>query len=352
MDYYKILGVEKSATQEEIKKAYHKLAHKYHPDKSGGDEKKFKEVNEAYQVLSNTEKRKQYDAFGRVGADQFAGGGGPFNWGDMNFGRAEDIGDLKDIFDMFFEGFGGAGARRRTYRRGGDLELNITLTLEEVKSGKKVKTTFNTFTACEKCSGIGHNPDKGFAKCARCAGKGEVKEERSTFFGKFAQVAVCAACRGSGEIPNEECLRCGGSGRTKGVRNVEFEVRPGVEDGQIIKISKLGEAGEHKTESGDLYIRVHVKPHSTFTRHGIDLYTKMQVSLVDILLKRDLSINNIDGKQVKFKIPSGFTVGEELRIKGEGLTERGDLVIKLDASAPKHLSVKAKKLLEDLDQEL
>ena len=355
-DYYKILGIGRGASQDEIKRAYHKLAHKYHPDKSGGDEKKFKEINEAYQVLSDANKRKEYDRFGRVGGDPFSGGfqwgggGEPFGW-DVNFSGSEDFGDLKDIFDMFFEGANIRG-KRRTYRRGADLELNVALTLEEVKSGKTIESKFKTFVECKTCSGVGHSPEKGFSECSRCNGTGEIKEEKKTFFGNFTQVVACRDCRGAGQIPKEICKDCKGAGRIMGERIAKFDIRPGVEDGQIIKVNKMGEAGEHQTEAGDLYVRVRVKPHQNFTRAGNDLHTKAEVSLTDILLGKQQKVKNVDGKTVEFNIPAGFNLSDEIRVRGEGLTKSGDLVISLEAKAPEKLSTKAKKLLQDLDKEI
>ena len=361
-DYYKVLGVSRDASPEEIKKAYHKLAHKYHPDK-GGDEKRFKELSEAYQILSNQEKRKTYDTYGSnafKGAGFGAGtqGGWPFGQGgfgqggfNMNFG-GEDVGDIKDIFDIFFDGMGGTTRRRKTYKRGGDLELIAEITLEEAKAGKIIETSFDTFLKCKTCEGVGHDASAGFDTCSHCAGRGEVKEDRFTFFGNFSQVVPCKKCLGNGQIPKKTCSHCKGSGRIKGSKSVKFEIRPGIEDGQIIKLVGQGESGEYAQEPGDLYVRVKVKPHSVFVRRGNDVYATVPASITDILLARKKTMKGLGGGTVTYNIPAGFDLRDEIRVKGEGMTRSGDLVIQLDARSPKHLSSKAKKLIEDLEKEI
>lgn len=362
MDYYKILGVDKNSSPTEIKKAYHKLAHQHHPDK-GGDEKKFKEINEAYQILSNPEKKKQYDTFGSAGPGFGAGGpfgggnpfggaqGNPFGGGgwnvNFNGGNTEDI---QDIFDMFFGG--GRGGRRKTYRRGNDLEMIVQITLEEAKSGKTVENTFNTFVECDKCNGVGHNADAGFDTCSHCNGKGETREERSTFFGKFAQVVACKKCGGAGKIPKDICKKCSGEGRVRADKKIKFEIRPGIEDGQIIKIPGMGEAGEHNQPSGDLYVRVRVKPHKDFKRVGNDIYTSVPVKITDALLGSKQKVENLGGEEVEFSIPSGFDLRDEIKVKGKGMTSSGDLIIKPEIQTPKKLNSKAKKLIEELEGEL
>lgn len=361
-DYYKILGVNKSASGDEIKKAYIKLAHKYHPDKSGGDEKKFKEINEAYQTLSNPEKRSGYDRFGKGFSNMGAGGGAGFEGGFGNMGGTEgfnvnfggDVGDLQDILEGLFGGNFGMGGRskRRTYKRGGDLEMDTAITLEEAKAGKKIETKFETVVECSDCKGMGHYPEAGFDECSYCNGRGEVKEERRSFLGNFAQIVSCKKCHGAGKIPKKPCKACDGKGKVKGLRNITVEVRPGVEDGQIIKIKGMGEAGEHGTEAGDLYVRVHVKPNPHFERRGNDIYVNFPISIVDAMLGRRKEIKNLGGKAVHFEIPAGFNLKDELRIRGEGMTSGGDLVVRLEAKTPKHISAKAKKLLEDLETEL
>jgi molecular chaperone DnaJ len=354
-DYYEILGVPRDASKEEIKKAYRRLAHKYHPDKQGGDEKKFKEINEAYQVLSDSDKRAQYDRLGRVFTgheETFGGGMGQegFNW-DLNFGGFENISDLSDIFDAFFEGLG-VKPKRKVYKRGADLELTVTISLEEAKVGKRVNLDYRTYLVCHSCRGVGYDSSAGLRKCEHCGGRGEIRESRRTFFGNFVQVVSCRHCYGSGQVPNRVCSVCQGSGRVIGSRNTVLEIRPGIEDGQIIKIKGMGEAGERQAEAGDLYVQVKITPHPKFERRGQDLYTTVAVNLLDLLLEKKIYVETLGGKKVEIKVPAGRRLSEELKIKGEGMTPEGDLIVKLELVLPKNLSSnpQAKKLLAELEK--
>lgn len=366
-NYYEILGVKQGASEEEIKKAYHKLAHQHHPDKHGGSEAKFKEVNEAYQVLSNKEKRTQYDRFGRVfegagaqGFSGFSGQGGPgfgFEFGfDPSSFHPEDFSNLSEVFDSFFEGLG-VKRKRRTYERGSDLELLEEITLEEAFRGAAKTVRFETFAQCGRCGGLGHFPAEGFAPCVACGGRGEVQESRRSFFGNFMQVRTCAKCRGQGQVPNKTCAACAGTGRVRAEKSVEVTVAPGVEDGQFIKIQKTGEAGERGAEAGDLYVHIKIKPHSVFRREGGNLFVKKEVQLTDILLERPLTIRAIAGETVTVEIPRGFNLKELVKIPGEGMPHlgtgrRGDLYVELGIKTPRRLSAEAKKLLEKLEGEL
>jgi len=350
-DYYEILGIQKSASDEEIKKAYRKLAHKYHPDKDGGDEQKFKQINEAYQILSNKQKRAQYDTFGQSfsGTNPFGQGSG-FNW-DINFNGFEDMGDLEDIFSTFFEGLG-VRPRRRTYQRGGDVELVGEISLEEAQTGKVVDLEYETYIRCEACGGVGHEKNTTFKKCDYCSGQGQIKETRNTFFGGFAHVVSCPQCRGAGEVAEAVCKECKGGGRVSKKRKVKIEVRPGVESGQIIKVKGMGEAGENNASNGDLYVKIVVKPHSVFERSGDDLICHKKVSVVDVLLGREIEVVDLEGEKSKVNIPQSSSLPDEVRVKGKGVTPRGDLVVRLEVETPKRLSKKAKELLEELDDEL
>jgi molecular chaperone DnaJ len=366
MDYYKILGISRNASEEEIKKAFHQLAHKYHPDK-GGDEKKFKEINEAYQVLSNKEKRSQYDKFGQVfSAGGGAYGGEGFGWpfgfareepfGEVKFDFGGDFGDLSDIFDAFFEGLG-VKQKRRTYRRGADVQIVEKITLEEAFRGAEKKINYRVSVRCEKCGGLGHDPKAGFSKCGTCAGQGEIKETRQSFFGNFVQVRTCGQCFGAGQIPKKICEACRGSGKVMAERTITVEIRPGIEDGQIIKIQSAGEAGERGTKEGDLYVRIKIKPHPVFKRQGDDLIIKKEVNLIDLLLNKKIEIPTISGNKLKIEIPADFDLKNNLRIPGEGMPHfgslgRGDLIVELNIKTPKKLSAKARKILEDLEREL
>lgn len=353
-DYYKILGIEKNASDEDVKKAYRKLAHQYHPDKPSGDEAKFKEINEAYQILSDKQKRASYDRFGT--SEPFgAGGGNPFSGfsgGGFNV-NVEDLGDLGDIFESVFEGMGFAG-NRRTYQRGSDLEIPLNITLEEAFKGAIKDLHFSTLVRCEKCSGQGGEVKEGFTKCATCDGKGEVREERRTFFGSFAQVKSCTKCHGQGRIPNKVCGTCKGTGRATGEKHLQVTILPGVHHNQIMTVKGAGEAGQHNTEPGDLYVKIHITPHEKFERHGDNLLLKKEITVFDILLGKKLEITNIDGHEKGVALPTHFNLHEELRLPGEGMPRlggfgRGDLLIRFTLKTPKEPSSRAKKLLEELE---
>ena len=365
-DYYKILGITKEASEEEVKKAYRRLAHQYHPDKAGGDETKFKEINEAYQVLSDKARREQYDHFGTAetmggfnwGAGRgFPGGAG---WEGFGFPGGEgqgfgDLGDINDIFETFFEGLG-VKPRRRTYERGSDLEVQEVITLEEAFRGVSKRVQIETFVRCETCKGQGADHKAGFTTCSVCAGQGEIKENRKTFFGSFSQVKACEKCGGVGQIPNKICGICRGSGRTRSTRDINVEILPGVEDSQLIKINGMGEAGERGTAAGDLYVRVRVKPHQVFERRAADLIVKKELKVLDLLLGRKLEIPTISGGKLNVEIPAHFNLKDNLRIPGEGIPNfggrgRGDLLVSFIIKAPKKLSGQAKKLLEEIEKE-
>jgi molecular chaperone DnaJ len=360
-DYYNILGINKGATDEEIKKAYRKLAHQYHPDKKGGNESKFKEINEAYQVLSDKNKRSQYDRFGT--AEPFSGfqgqgfpGGQGFNWDFGGFNvQYGDVGDFGEIFDSFFEGLG-VRPRRRTYNRGSDVEIIQEITLEEAFHGLQRTIALNTFALCKDCNGQGGDPKSGFVACDKCSGQGEVKEQRQTFFGAFAQVKMCDKCRGSGQIPNKICSHCKGSGRITQEKEVSFEILPGIQNDQIIKIKGAGEAGERGTAPGDLYVRVKVKEHSVFEREGDNLIVQKELNILDLLLGKKIEIPTLSGGKLHIEIPTHFNLKEPLSVTGEGMPHfgsygRGDLLVDFVIKAPKKLNAKEKELLEGLEKE-
>ncbi len=384
MDYYKILGINKGASEEDVKKAFRKLAHKYHPDK-GGDEKKFKEINEAYQVLSSKEKRAQYDRFGRVfSGNQQADGGfeaGPFgfsaqggpasgwDFGQGNpFGGARmdfsgDFGDLSDVFDAFFEGMG-VKQKRRSYHGGADIQIAQEIDLEEAYRGAEKKIKYSVSVKCEKCGGLGHDSKAGFEKCETCAGRGEIKEIRKSFFGDIMQVKTCSKCFGRGQISKKGCEVCRGIGKVRGEKNLTIEIRPGIADGQIIKIQGAGEAGERGAKEGDLYVIIKVKPHPIFKRQGDDLIIKKDFKMVDLLLGKKIDIPTISGNKLRVEIPADFDLKENLKIRGEGMPKfgatpfggqgfgRGDLIVELKVKTPKKISPKAKKILEDFEKEI
>ncbi len=362
-DYYKMLGVSKSASEDEIKKAYRKLAHQYHPDKAGGDEKKFKEINEAYQVLGNKEKRAQYDQFGKVfeGGDMPGGGANPFEGFDFGGGgfswNAGMGGDMNDIFESIFEQFGGGGRRQSASSHGSDVEIIQHLTLEEAFRGVTRDLEFKTNVACAVCGGIGYQKEQGQKDCAKCGGRGELRVERRTFFGRFSQVQQCPDCFGVGKTPNAPCASCKGTGRVFGTRTVRVTIAPGIDDGQVIKVHGGGETGERGGGNGDLYIVVKIKPHAHFTRVKSDLYLVKKITLAEMLLERPVKLKDIGGEEFSITIPAGFSLKEKMRVPHRGMPKfgsaaRGDLYLLFDLEVPKHLSAKAKKLLGELNDEL
>ncbi len=359
-DYYKLLGVSRDASNEEIKKAYRKLAHQHHPDKAGGNEAKFKEINEAYQILSNSEKKAQYDQFGTTfdgqGGPGFSGSyGGGAGFGGFGFNPNDFSGfaggDFGDIFETIFEQFGGKKQKRA--RRGADMEAEEILSLKEAFSGVDRVLKFRTHIVCTKCNGAGFDESKGFSTCKKCAGKGEIREERRTVLGNFAQVVVCADCSGNGKIPNSICVLCSGKGRVESAKEVKFSIAAGIEDGQVIKIRSGGEAGEKGAESGDLYVRIRVKSDAKFIRKNDDIFTKHEIKISDALLQRKIKIEDVSGESFEFSVPEDFDLSEPLKIKGRGMPKfgssvRGDFYIRLSVKTPKKLSKQAKEALEGL----
>jgi molecular chaperone DnaJ len=366
-DYYQTLGVNKSASQNEIKTAYRKLAHKHHPDKSGGDEKKFKKINEAYQVLSNKEKREQYDQFGKTfdnmgqgGGFNYAGGN-PFGGFNFDFGGAQQnqnadfsqFGNLGDIFETFF----GGGRKRTSKRRGADMEIVQEITLEESFQGASKQLIYDRFDKCKKCSGLGYIEKEGLDKCSNCGGSGEIKEIKRTIFGQFAQTRACSKCNGLGQIPKKSCSSCSGSGKIKERKTLDFKIIAGISNEQIIKITGEGEVGEKGGPSGDLYVIINVIPHSVFQRVKSDLYIKKDISLINLLLKKKIEIPTISGDKINIEIPDNFCIQEKLLIPNEGMPYlesrgRGNLFIEFKTKVPKKINSKAKKLLEDLEKEI
>ncbi|MBI5221119.1 MAG: J domain-containing protein [Candidatus Liptonbacteria bacterium] len=367
-DYYKILGVARGASGEEIKKAYRRLAHQFHPDKPGGNEQKFKEVNEAYQTLSDNNKRVQYDRFGTAEQPGWAGAGaaGPgagWNWSWGEGGNSQvftDFGDLSDIFDVMFDG-GGIRPRRRTYQQGSDLEVVREITLEESFQGATKTINLRTYIVCKHCRGQGAEAGVATKACGACDGRGEVREQRRTFFGQFSKLRACEICRGAGQIPEKLCSACKGNGRVMNERSIVVEILPGVPNDQIVKIIGAGEAGERGAAAGDLYVRVKVKAHSRFERRGDDLVVRKEIAVYDLLLGRKIDLPTVEGRTIQVELPTHFNLKEYLRVPGEGMprfggstrlaTGRGDLLVDLTLKTPKKLGAKEKAILERLEKE-
>ncbi|MBI2046216.1 MAG: molecular chaperone DnaJ [Parcubacteria group bacterium] len=354
-DYYEILGVEKSASKDAIKKAFRTLAHQYHPDKKGGDEKKFKEINEAYQVLSNDKKRAEYDSYGRVfndggGANPFGGAGG-FS-GFEGFQNANfDFGDINDIFNEFFTG----GGQRRAGKRGSDIAIDVTLSFEDAVFGVERNIILTKTSPCAVCKGAGAEPGTATKTCASCNGQGKFHDTRRSFFGVFTSVRECDTCSGSGVIPEKKCSSCHGHGVLKKEEEITINIPAGIQNGEMIRLTGRGEAVPRGT-SGDLYIKVHVTPHTLFRRDGANLVMDLNVKLTDALLGATYPIKTLDG-EIKLTVPPGVTFGEVLRVRGKGIPrdehgrQRGDLLINIKVQMPKKVSGKAEKLIADLKKE-
>jgi len=335
MDYYKILGIEKNASAEDVKRAYRRLAHQYHPDRPGGNEQKFKEVNEAYQVLSNEQKRQQYDQFG--GMPGFGTGGFPgFDFGGFDVGF-DDLNGVGDIFETIFEGLG--VKRRKTYQRGADLEIGLELDLKGAYDGTNEQISFSAYIQCVECNGLGHFADGGFDKCSVCDGQGDIRENRASFFGNFSQVRRCEKCFGSGQVPKKTCGKCNATGRIKKKKDVSIAIAPGVRNGQIIKVIGAGEVGERGASAGDLYVRIRVKSHPIFTVRGDDLIMEKELDLKSILKNEKIEITTLADKKMELEIPSGIDLTKEFRIPSEGMPKfgtrgHGDLCLQFIIKTP------------------
>ena len=354
MDYYDILGVSKNASEEEIKKAYRRLAHQHHPDKKGGDEKKFKEASEAYQVLSNKEKRAQYDKFGRA----FDGGAQPGGAEGFDFSGFGGEGfDTSDIFEGIFNGFGfggGTATKTRTReKRGNHIEIIEEITLEEAFAGKESTLHFQTFMPCASCGGKGFAKGAELVSCASCGGKGQVREEHRSFFGNVVQMRECSACHGEGRVPKERCAECRGDGRIRDRKNVSFHIPAGIEDGEALTIPGGGEVGMRRGRAGDLYVLIRVKPEKGLEREGANLAKEIEVGIGDVILGKKIEIRGIAKEEFSIRIPESFDVRKKLKIAGRGMPrrgaprERGDMYISLKLKFPKHLSKKTKDMLEE-----
>lgn len=365
-DYYKILGVERNATEKDIKTAFYKLAHKYHPDK-GGDEKKFKEINEAYQILSNKEKRAQYDQFGRVFEGAGAGPqGGPgfegFDFRNFGFGQGSAAGfnfeGLGDIFEEIFgggAGFGGA-RQRRDFRRGKDIQVDIEIPLEETLNNQEKEIVLNKHAVCSRCNGKGAEPGSSVKECFSCRGTGQVQQMKRTFFGTITQTVICPECNGQGSKPKKPCNVCRGEGRIKEKETIKISIPAGVDSNQVLKVKGKGEAGKRGGPSGDLYLRIFVKEHSIFERKGDDLYSNVDISFPQAALGDEIEIPTLEGKKILLKVPEGTESGKVFKISNKGIPHfggygRGNLYIELNIRTPKKLSKKQKELLERLKEE-
>ena len=344
-DYYDVLGVNKSATPDQIKSAYRKLAVKYHPDKNKGDkasEEKFKEASEAYHVLSNSERKQNYDNFGHAAFEN--GGGGRGGFGNFDFSS-----HFSDIFEDFFgEGFGGGGRRsRRTNHRGPDLRYDLSITLEEAYSGKKQDIKFTSSEKCNTCKGSGSKPGHDVGSCSMCGGHGQVRSSQ----GFFTVQQTCPQCSGSGEEITNPCSDCGGQGKKQSSKRLSVTIPKGVDDGTRIRLAGKGEAGSRGAGNGDLYLFINVYSHELFKRSDENLFFEYPLSIADAALGTTVEIPTIDGGKAKIKIPAGTQSGKQFRLRGKGMpfmrgSDNGDLYIQVNTEIPVSLNKEQKELLE------
>ena len=366
-NYYDILGVSKNASADDIKKAYRKKAHEFHPDKGNGNAEKFKEINEAYQVLGNQEKRQQYDTYGQTFDQAARNGGGGFNYqggnpfGGFDFGgsggqSAYGGGVEFDLGDIFGDIFGGRSERESRRNRGIDLEMGLNLAFEEAVFGADKTITLEKKDVCKTCKGSGAEPGSKVSTCPKCHGAGSIVTMRRTIFGQVQSRMTCDRCEGTGKVPEVPCKTCGGSGSVRQEKTIMVKIPAGIDDGQRIRVAGEGEAGYRGSNSGDLYLVVRVKPSREFTRDGNNLLKTLPISFTQAALGAKILVKTLDG-DIELKIPSGTQAGTVLKVKNHGVPyindpgRRGDLLITVRVVTPNKLSKKEKELLKQLADE-
>ncbi|NNM84101.1 molecular chaperone DnaJ [Candidatus Parcubacteria bacterium] len=358
-DYYNVLGIDRKASKDDIKKAFRKLAHEYHPDKGGTDEAKFKEITEAYSVLSDDRKRREYDAYGQAfpggstgGAQQ---GGNPF--GGFDFSQFQQgfggQGVEFDFGDLFGDIFSGRGRQQQQTSRGRDISIDLEIPFKDAVFGTTRTVLIAKVSICNLCHGTGAKHGTELEKCTTCNGSGRVHETRNSILGQFTSVRTCTVCDGTGKIPKEKCPECKGHGTLRKQEEIKIQIPAGIDNGEMIRMQGQGEAIKAGV-AGDLYVKVHVKPHATFRRDGANLVMNLPVKLTDALLGVTVPIETLEGKTLEVKIPPMKRAEELLRVAGKGIPvegSRGDLIIRLEVALPHKLSGKAKKTVEDLKSE-
>ncbi len=355
-DYYKTLGIEKNASKDEIKKAFHKKAHEYHPDKKGGNEAKFKEVNEAYQTLSDDQKRASYDQFGSEGPQMGGFGGGTsgfdgFDFGNFSGGFNQGGNFEFDLGDMFGGMFGGGRSSRKP--RGNDLQTSMTIDFKDSIFGVEKELKVTKPSTCNTCKGDGATPGTKLESCSTCNGAGVVRNIQRTILGSIATNQTCSKCNGSGKIPKDPCKTCHGTGVVRDTRTIKLAVPAGIQNGETLRLSGMGEAVQGGP-SGDLYVRISVTPHRTIQRKGTDLYSTLDIKLTDALLGAQYSIETLDG-QAPIVIPAGAKIGSTVVIKEKGVpmskSKRGNFIVQLNIKIPEKLSKESKQLIEELKKQ-
>ncbi len=358
-DYYEVLGIDKSASSDDIKKSFRKLAFKYHPDrnKDDGAEEKFKEISEAYAVLSDTKKKAQYDRFGHAGIsgaysqeDIFRGADFSSIFRDMGFGGS-------DVFSSIFGNMFGGGFRTRRRSgppRGRDIETRIEITLEQAAFGSQVEISLNRAEKCSKCGGTGAEPDTSVISCPQCGGRGQVQQRTSSIFGQMVTLSTCPRCKGRGKIPETPCTKCGGNGLEDKRRTLNVNIPEGIESGVFMTLRGQGEAGMYGGPNGDLYVQVIIKKHPHLIRRGSDVIHEVDITFPQAALGTSLKVPSLKGEET-VKIPSGTQNNDVIRLKGKGIKGRfgrGDQLVYVTVKIPKKLSRKQRKLIETLDEEL
>lgn len=353
-DYYEVLGVGKSASADEIKKAFRKAAVQHHPDKEGGDESKFKEINEAYEVLKDDKKRQRYDQFGHAGVGGASGGGNPFEGfsgqgQNINF----DFGDL-GLGDIFGSFFGGGQQRQQRQSRGRDVETQVEVTFEQAVFGTEADLNLNLEDTCEHCKGNTVEPGHELKECDECKGSGQVVNVTRTIFGNIQQASICPKCKGRGKVPEKICTVCNGRGTQRKSQEIGLKIPAGIDDGAIIRLREHGEAIANGPK-GDLYVNIRVKSHKKFTREGDLILSEETIPMVDAALGTEIDVATVDGP-VKMKIPAGTQNGTDFKLSGHGVPHiksetRGPHIVTINVETPTKLTRRQKELLEELRKE-
>ncbi|HQW45529.1 MAG: molecular chaperone DnaJ [Bacteroidetes bacterium] len=352
-DFYEILGVSKNASADEIKKAYRKVAMQYHPDKNPGDkaaEEKFKAAAEAYEVLSNADKKQRYDQYGHAGLGGAAGGGG-FGGGGFGGMRMEDI--FENFGDVFGGGFGGGGSRSRGGgNRGSNLRVKVKLNYEEILKGAHKTIKVKKYVRCDTCAGVGAKDKSSIQNCSTCGGSGQVRRTQQTFLGQMQTVTTCPACNGDGSQILNKCSPCKGEGRVYGEDTISLDIPAGVQEGMQLSVNGKGNAGERNGPAGDLLVVIEEEKHAELMREGLNVLFELNLSFPEVVMGLEAEVPTITGK-AKIKIPAGTQAGKILRLKGKGFPsvnsyEKGDQLININVWTPQHLSSEEKKILEKL----